>query len=1017
MDANEKNLSVAMNLLEGILAKSRIEKDATKEYLIYFPVFDDEDGKILAKFPIFEIDGMMATLKGWQVYNLDDYRLDAFLLDNQGIAFDDFNTINYRNPEDVEKLMYFINIFLKVQEFKKTGRGIDLVPENKAKIEDLIGDFENNIVDNISEDVNRIYNYEIEYEDDLEADPSILDSIDSLDDYEDASVVPATEESVEEEVIEEVIEEDNSLDDEEETVLPGMSFEDEDITIEEVEDTSLETTLEDEFEEDTVLPGMGFEDEEDNVLPGMNFDDEEDNGLLLEDEIEEEVSLEDDVEEDASLDLGFEFEEDASLDDGLLVEEEIEEEVSLEDEEENILPGFSFDDEEDDSLLLEDEVEDDTSLDLGFEFEEDASLDDGLLVEEEVSLEDDVEEDASLDLGFEFEEDASLDDGLLVEEEIEEEVSLEDEVEEDTSLDLGFEFKEDASLDDGLLVEEELEEIEEVEDVVEDNIIDDEEEIIEEDIVEDEIEEVIEDELDDEFDDLDGFDEDDFDDIPTIDDLEALADQELAAENKEDDVVFDMTNLDPIESLDLVVGMDSVKVKVEEYQKYVEFVNSMNIASANLNLAFVGNKGTGKSIIADVVTEILFESGMVSEGKLIKVNKKELCGGHHHRGLVVDNIIETAMGGILLIDEACRCDTELCPEVTAKLLEAMDAGLVVIFSGCNEGMGEFLSVNKEIAARIPFVIEFPDYSVEELKEITKFKLDFEGLNLNEEAETAVLDLIKVFENGEGVNSKFTTKLFQKIILKHATNTKVNTTEIVKEDIPTVYEMLDYVSCDDRRVVSEVVKAVYNADTKLIVVKDDKIAVLRTKDNNMLETKSAIMNKVTGLLVGIAAEEVYFGEYSNNSKDLKEATHIVNHMVRNGMSDLGLAKVHKFDPEMTKVVFEETNKVLAKCFENAKAYVTKNKKNLDNVIEYVRENNEINAEAIFKNFENQKEEKAVKETKVAKETKAKKETVKKVTTKKEPAVKKPSKKDLAEKVAVKQAIAKKTTAKSAVKKAK
>ena len=98
MDANEKNLSVAMNLLEGILAKSRIERDATKNYLIYFPVFDDENGKILAKFPIFERDGMEATLKGWQVYNLDDYKLDAFLLDNQNIVFDDYNTINYRNP-------------------------------------------------------------------------------------------------------------------------------------------------------------------------------------------------------------------------------------------------------------------------------------------------------------------------------------------------------------------------------------------------------------------------------------------------------------------------------------------------------------------------------------------------------------------------------------------------------------------------------------------------------------------------------------------------------------------------------------------------------------------------------------------------------------------------------------------------------------------------------------------------------------------------------------------------------
>ena len=476
--------------------------------------------------------------------------------------------------------------------------------------------------------------------------------------------------------------------------------------------------------------------------------------------------------------------------------------------------------------------------------------------------------------------------------------------------------------------------------------------------------------------------------------------------------------------------MESVKAKIEEYQRYVEYVNSMNLATANLNLAFVGNKGTGKSIIADVVTEILFESGLISEGKLIKVNKKELCGGHHHKSLVVDNIIDTAMGGILLIDEACRCDAELCPEVSAKLVEAMDAGLVVIFSGCNEGMGEFLSLNREIAAKVSFVIEFPDYSAEELKEITKFKLEFEGFDIDEEADKAILDLITTFEGADVFNSKLTSKLFQKIILKHSVNS--NSTNIVKEDIPTVYEMLDYTNCDDRKVVAETVKAVFNSNVKLIVAKDDKIAVLKTKESAE-ETKSALMNKVTGLLVGMAAEEVYFGEYSYNSHDLKVATHIVKHMVKNGMSDFGFARMHKCEPEMTKVVYDETNRILAKCFADAKAYVTKNKNNLDNVVEYVRKNNEIDAEAIFKQFENKKEvketkaPKAVKEEKVVKTAKVtktkevkketKKEPVKKATAKKEPAVKKPTKEELAEKAAKKQELAKKTTAKSAVRKAK
>ena len=1000
MDANEKNLSVAMNLLEGILAKSRIERDATKNYLIYFPVFDDENGKILAKFPIFERDGMEATLKGWQVYNLDDYKLDAFLLDNQNIVFDDYNTINYRNPEDVEKLLYFINIFLKVQEFKKTGRGIDVVPENKTIVEDLIGDFENNIVDNISEDVNRIYNYEIEYEDDVEADPSILDSIDSLDDYEDTSVTPVVEET------EEVIEED-----EEETVLPGMSFEDDDITVE--EETPIAGTLETEdvVEDEPVLPGMNFEDDEDEFPAITGFEDE--------------TGLENNTT--------FETTDLSNLGSGLDEFTGFEDNTStLEDEEESVLPGMNFDDEEDDEFLVnntEDEIIEEETILPGMSFEEDEELEEDTLVEDTTS----TLEEPSLDLGFEFEEESLEDDGLLLEdEETEEDTLVEDTTTtalEEPSLDLGLEFEEESLEDDGLLEDEETEEDISVEDeIIEDEII--EEEVIDDTTIEDEeVVEEIEEVEEDEFEDLEGFDkdeDDDFDDIPTIDDLEALADQELAADTEP----FDLTSVEVTESLDVVVGMESVKAKIEEYQRYVEYVNSMNLATANLNLAFVGNKGTGKSIIADVVTEILFESGLISEGKLIKVNKKELCGGHHHKSLVVDNIIDTAMGGILLIDEACRCDAELCPEVSAKLVEAMDAGLVVIFSGCNEGMGEFLSLNREIAAKVSFVIEFPDYSAEELKEITKFKLEFEGFDIDEEADKAILDLITTFEGADVFNSKLTSKLFQKIILKHSVNS--NSTNIVKEDIPTVYEMLDYTNCDDRKVVAETVKAVFNSNVKLIVAKEDKIAVLKTKESAE-ETKSALMNKVTGLLVGMAAEEVYFGEYSYNSHDLKVATHIVKHMVKNGMSDFGFARMHKCEPEMTKVVYDETNRILAKCFADAKAYVTKNKNNLDNVVEYVRKNNEIDAEAIFKQFENKKEvketkaPKAVKEEKVVKTAKVtktkevkketKKEPVKKATAKKEPAVKKPTKEELAEKAAKKQELAKKTTGKSAVRKAK
>ena len=158
---------------------------------------------------------------------------------------------------------------------------------------------------------------------------------------------------------------------------------------------------------------------------------------------------------------------------------------------------------------------------------------------------------------------------------------------------------------------------------------------------------------------------------------------------------------------------------------------------------------------------------------------------------------------------------------------------------------------------------------------------------------------------------------------------------------------------------------------------------------------------------MAAEEIYFGEYTNNSRDLKEATCIAKYIVENGMSDLGMAKINKHEIEMTKAVYEEANKILAKCFADAKAYVTKNKNNIDNVIEYVRKHKEVDGATLFKEFENKKVEKKVE----------KKEEVKKVATKKAEPKKAEAKKTTTKKATTKKETVKKTDKKVATKKAK
>ena len=86
-------------------------------------------------------------------------------------------------------------------------------------------------------------------------------------------------------------------------------------------------------------------------------------------------------------------------------------------------------------------------------------------------------------------------------------------------------------------------------------------------------------------------------------------------------------------------------------------------------------------------------------------------------------------------------------------------------------------------------VYFGEYTnnTEDLSNIVISKAEFEGLNLNDDAKEEINKLMKVFENADGIDSRFTTKLFQRIIVKHANNS-YESKSISKEDIPTVNEM-------------------------------------------------------------------------------------------------------------------------------------------------------------------------------------------------------------------------------------
>lgn len=185
---------------------------------------------------------------------------------------------------------------------------------------------------------------------------------------------------------------------------------------------------------------------------------------------------------------------------------------------------------------------------------------------------------------------------------------------------------------------------------------------------------------------------------------------------------------------DYVLGLED-NVKVQRRRAAA----GMKTASISMHMIFTGNPGTGKTTIARLVGKYLKAIGALSGGQLVEVSRADLVGRYvGHTAPLTNKVIQSAIGGVLFIDEAyslCRGqDDSFGLEAIDALVKGMEDNredLVVILAGYTKEMGEFLKANSGLKSRFPNQIEFPDYTGEELLAITKINAKSRGYRLAE----------------------------------------------------------------------------------------------------------------------------------------------------------------------------------------------------------------------------------------------------------------------------------------------
>lgn len=260
------------------------------------------------------------------------------------------------------------------------------------------------------------------------------------------------------------------------------------------------------------------------------------------------------------------------------------------------------------------------------------------------------------------------------------------------------------------------------------------------------------------------------------------------------------TPIDAEAELAKLIGLEKVKEKVEFFKASAK----KRRGKVNLNFSFIGNPGTGKTVVARLFAQILNKAGLLPTANLVEVSRGDLVGQYIGESEKKTNeIIQRAMGGTLFIDEAYALNVnggsgndygKQVVEILLKVMEDHRGELCIILAGYPDEMHDFFKMNSGFLSRIPPMnrIEFENYNEAELRQIAKKMIaeDPDIDNVSDEAFEEIIRLIlrdaykKNFDNARCVRNVLNAVLEKQIL---RTKDDKDDHNITIEDVKAVSE--------------------------------------------------------------------------------------------------------------------------------------------------------------------------------------------------------------------------------------